>query len=134
MAKNGAKIGYQQKQLVKYRVHIDGLSGDSVSRVEREIDAFERVRQTIEMTPKELAIVDRRIAGLEADMAVEQGKSFLLKGDYREAEVAFRVANRHRRSLKLSVITLFTRLAPRTLLKFYTSARASDIVLVPKHN
>jgi glycosyltransferase involved in cell wall biosynthesis len=134
MAKKGAKIGYQRKQLVKYRVRLDGLSGDSVSRVEREINAFERVRQSIEMTPKELAIVRRRIAGLEADLAVEQGKAFLLQGDYPEAAVAFRVANRHRRSLKLSLVTLLTRLAPRTLLKFYTSARSSEIVLVPKHN
>jgi hypothetical protein len=134
MAKNGAKIGYQHKQLVKYRVHLDGLSGDSVSRVEREINAFERVRQSIEMTPKELAIVERRIAGLEADLAVEQGKGYLLQGDYHEAAVAFRVANRHRRSLKLSVITFLTRVAPRTLLKFYTAARSSDVVLVPKHN
>jgi glycosyltransferase involved in cell wall biosynthesis len=134
MAKNGAKVGYQHKPLIKYRVHLDGLSGDSISRVEREINAFERVRQSIEMTPRELAIVERRIAGLEADLAVEQGKGFLLQGDYSGAAMAFRVANRHRRSLKLSVITLLTRLAPRTLLKFYTSARSSDIVLVPKHN
>ncbi len=134
MAKNGAKIGYQRKQLVKYRVHLNSLSGDSVSRLEREIDAFERVRRTIELTPDQLAITGRRIAGLEADLAVEQGKSYLLKGDYREAAVAFRVANRHRHSLKLSLITLLTRIAPQTLLRFYRSVRSDDIALVPKHN
>lgn len=130
MAKNGARIGYQAKPLLKYRVHLDSLSGDSVSRVEREINAFERVRRTIELTSKEEAIVDRRIAGLEADLAVEQGKSFLLHGDYREAAVAFRVANRHRHSLKLSIITWLARLAPGTLLKFYRSARSADIALI----
>ena len=90
MAKNGSRIGYQCTQLLKYRVHLDSLSGDSVSRVEREISAFERVRRTIELTSNEEAIVDRRISGLEADLAVEQGKSFLLHGDYREAVVAFK--------------------------------------------
>jgi len=131
MAKNGAKIGYQKKQLVKHRIHLDSLSGDALSRAERERDAFERVRRTIDLTTEQHAIVDRRIAGLEADLAVEQGKAFLMEGDFQSASVAFRVANRHRRSVKLGLITLLARLAPRTLLRFYRSARAAEIGMVP---
>ncbi|HEV7701294.1 MAG TPA: glycosyltransferase family A protein [Pyrinomonadaceae bacterium] len=132
MAKLGAKIGYQKRVLAKYRVSLDSLSGDSVSRVEREIDAFERVRRTIDLDAEQLEIVERRIAGLEADLAVEQGKSFLLSGDNRAAAIAFRVANRHRHSLKLTAITWLARLAPRTLLKHYHARRPADISLVPK--
>ncbi|MEO6654836.1 MAG: glycosyltransferase family 2 protein [Pyrinomonadaceae bacterium] len=131
MAKNGAKIGYQRKQLLNYRVHLDSLSGDSVSRVERERDAFERVARTIDLTENQKQIVKKRITGLEADLAVEQGKAFLLSGAFREAAVAFRVANRHRRSLKLTAITWLTRLAPRTLLKYYRSNRSAEIAFVP---
>jgi glycosyltransferase involved in cell wall biosynthesis len=132
MAKAGAKIGYQTKVLLKYRVGTDGISGDSISRVEREIDAFERVRRTIDLDELQHQIVARRIAGLEADLAVEQGKSFLLTGDYKEAALAFRVANRHRRSVKLAGIAWLARLAPRTLVKHYKLHRASDIALVPR--
>ena len=132
MAKNGAKIGYQRKQLLKYRVHLDSLSGDSVSRVERERDAFERVKRTIDLTDEQSAIADRRIAGLEADLAVEQGKSFLLSGEFREAAVAFRVANRYRKSLKLTAITWLARIAPQILLRHYKSHRSAEIVFVPK--
>jgi hypothetical protein len=135
MAKNGAKIGYQKKQLLKYRVHLDSLSGDSVSRVEREINAFERVRGSIELnrgTIRYSRTADRRSSNPTSP--VEQGKAFLLQGDYHEAAVAFRVANKHRHSLKLSLVTLLARIAPGTLLKFYRSARAGDIALVPKHN
>ncbi len=132
IAKNGAKIGYQQKQLLKYRVRVDSLSGDSISRVERELDAFERVRRTIELTDKQEQIVERRIAGLEADLAVEQGKVFLLDGDFPEAAVAFRVANRHRKSLKLTVILWLTRLAPKAFLKYYTVRRSAEIEFVPQ--
>lgn len=134
MAKRGARIGYQRKQLLKYRVHLESLSGDSVSRVEREIDAFKRVERSIELTEDQQQIVTTRIAGLEADLAVEQGKAFLLHGDYREAAVAFRVANRHRRSLKLAIISVLTRIAPRTLLKYYRSRRSSEIAMVPGRN
>jgi glycosyltransferase involved in cell wall biosynthesis len=134
MARNGCRIGYQRKALLKYRVHVNSLSGDSISRVEREIGAFERVARTIELTPPQQEIVDRRVAGLEADLAVEQGKAYLLKGDYHEAAVAFRVANKYRRSLKLSLIAFLTRFAPGALLKLYSSVRAEDMVLVPKQN
>lgn len=132
MAKRGAKIGYQKDQLLKYRVHLDSLSGDSISRVEREIDAFNRVRRTIELDEEQQQIVTHRLACLEADLAVEQGKAFLLAGDYREAAVAFRVANRQRNSLKLSVITWLAQYAPRMLLRHYKKHRAADIALVPK--
>ncbi len=132
MAKNGAKIGYQKKQLLKYRVHLDSLSGDSISRVEREIDAFTRLRRTIELDDEQKKIVAHRIACFEADLAVEHGKAFLLAGDYREAAIAFRVANRHRNSLKLSVITWLAQHAPKILLRHYKKHRSSEIELVPK--
>lgn len=130
MAKNEAKIGYQTKPLLKYRVHTDNLSGDSISRVEREIDAFERVRRTIELSPKQHAIVTARIAGLEADLAVEQGKSYLLKGEHHEAALAFRVANRHRRSFKLTIAAFLASVAPSTLVKFMQKHRSEDLALV----
>ena len=134
IAKTGAKIGYQQKQLLKYRVHQSGLSGDTIARVERSIDAFERVSRTIELTLEQRQVVLRRLAGLEADLAVEQGKAFLLQGDYREAAIAFRVANRHRKSLKLTAITWLARLAPKILLKHYKTHRSAEITLSPKTN
>lgn len=132
MAKNGTRIGYQRKPLVRYRVSTMGLSGDALSRLERERDAFERVRRTIGLNNEQQAIAERRIAGLEADLAVEQGKAFLLNGDYHEASVAFRVANRHRKSFKLSVITWFARIAPRSLVRLYRSSRPADILMLPQ--
>lgn len=134
MAKTGAKIGYQRKQLLKYRVHQNGLSGDTISRVERSINAFERVSRTLELTIEQRQVVSRRLAALEADLAIEQGKAFLLSGDYREAAIAFRVANRHRKSLKLTAITWLARLAPKILLKHYKTHRSAEIAFAPKHN
>ncbi len=130
MAKAGAKIGYQTKPLLKYRVETSGLSGDSISRVERERDAFVRVMNTIELDAEQREIATKRIAGLEADLAVEQGKSYLLSGDPRAAAERFRVANRHRRSLKLSAIALAARLAPSLLLRHFKNHRSADIALI----
>lgn len=132
MAKNGAKIGYQRKQLVRHRVTTTGISGDSVARAERERDAFERVRRTIPLDAVQQRMVDRRIAGLEADLAVEQGKSLLLSGQYRQASRAFRTANRHRKSFKLSLIAFLARSIPTVLLHFYKSARPAEIKMLPQ--
>ncbi len=131
MAKNGATIGYQQKQLLKHRVRPDGLSGDSISRVERVIDAFQRVKATIDLTEGQREIVMRRLAEFEADLAVEQGKAFLLSGEFREAATAFRVANRYRKSPKLTAITVLARIAPHILLRYYKNHRSSDIAFLP---
>ncbi|MBK8464843.1 MAG: glycosyltransferase family 2 protein [Chloracidobacterium sp.] len=130
MAKNGAKIGYQRKQLLKYRVHLESLSGDAISRAMRERDAFERVAKTIELTDEQHSIVKKRIEELEADLAVEQGKALLLNGNFREAEAAFRAANNYRKSSKLAVVSLLTRVAPHVLLKFYRSNRGSEIAFI----
>jgi len=132
IAKQGAKIGYQRKQLLKYRVETTGLSGDSIARVERELDAFLRVADTIDLTDEQGAIAMDRITGLEADLAVEQGKSYLLSGDYAEAALAFKVASRHRRSLKLSAITWLARYAPNMLVKQFRTHRPEEIALIRK--
>jgi len=132
MAKKGSKIGYQKKQLVKYRVHLNSLSGDMVSRAERELEAFQRVSRLIELTEPEKEIVRRRLSELEADLSVEKGKAMLLRGDYRDAAAAFQSANQHRRSIKLSAVTFMTRFAPSTLVKFYRFNRSSETAFAPK--
>jgi glycosyltransferase involved in cell wall biosynthesis len=134
MAKTGAKIGYQRKPLLKYRVHLASLSGDSVSRVEREIDVFKRVRDSIELSAEETAILERRLAGLESDLHVEYGKFYLIKEDFAKAHRSFAEANKRRRSLKLAAITWLARIAPRRLLAHYRNHRPDEIAFVPKQD
>ena len=131
MAKAGAKIGYQRKVLLKYRVHLGSLSGDSVSRVQREIDVFDRVKRSVDLSASELEILDRRLNDLNADLHVECGKSFLLKEEFRSAKLAFQTANRHRRSLRLTAITIMATLAPSLLLNHYRNRRSDEIAFVP---
>ena len=132
MAKNGAKIGYQRKQLLKYRERLDSLSGDSINRVTREYEALEHVGRDFDLTSGQKAIVEKQLAALAANLAVEQGKAFLVNGKFREAAAAFRSANRQRKSLKLTTVALLTRLAPQMLLKYYCSKRSAEIAFIPR--
>lgn len=131
MLKNGARAGYQRAVLLKYRTHLDSLSGDSISRVRREIDVFKRVGKTIELDAAAREIVRRQIEGLEADLEIERGKSFLLGEDFKAAKNAFENASRSKRSFKLRLISALAGSAPRLLLKFYKSRRSGEIAFVP---
>jgi len=121
MARNGSKIGYQQKQLVKHRVRPNGPSEDTMSRVERDLEILKRISSTIDLSDAQKNGVDRRIAGLESDLAVEQGKAFLEKGDFLEASLAFRVANGRRPSVKLTLMAWLARFAPRSAVKILST-------------
>jgi hypothetical protein len=131
--KNGARIGYQEKALLKYRVHLDSLSGDSVQRVQREIDVFERVRKTIELDDRQKEIVETQVEGLRADLEIERGKSFLLGEDFISARAAFEKANATRGSIRLRMIIGLIRTFPKLLLKFYRIRRSDEIALVPNN-
>ena len=131
MASGGARIGYQKKVLLKYRVRRESLSGDSIDRVSREIDVYKRVEKKLRLDENQKAIVKKHLGRLEADLEIERGKSFLLQEKFDAAERAFAKANEHRRSNRLRIIIGLLRVAPRMILKFYQSRRAAEIAFVP---
>jgi glycosyltransferase involved in cell wall biosynthesis len=123
MAHGGARVGYQTKPLLKYRVRRESLSGDQVQRVEREIDAYGRICAMINLSESQMEIVRKQLKRLEADLELERGKAFLLKEDFVSARRAFEKANSYRKSNRLRFIIHFTKIAPRLLLKIYTARR-----------
>ncbi len=119
MAKSGSKIGYQRKQLLKYRDDAPYRSGQTVQRTQDEISVLNRIRGTIELDAAQTNFLKNRIAGLEFELSLDRGREFLLKEDFAAAYQAFADANRQRRSTKLTAITWLARIAPQRLLKHY---------------
>lgn len=132
MAHQGSRVGYQKRVLLKYRVRLDSLSGDSIQRLEREIEVFKRVSKMFPLDEPQKEIVRHHTARISADLEVERGKSFLLEENFDAARAAFEKANRYRRSNRLRVIIGLINIAPRVLLKIYQSRRAGEIDFVPK--
>ena len=130
IAKNGGRIGYQRKVLLKYRVRLDSLSGNSAQRIQREIDVYQRVTKLIELTAAEKLIVQNQLTRLAAEMEIERGKSLLLQKDFVAARQAFEKGNQYRKSNQLRLIILLLRVAPNLLLKFYKSQRADEIAFI----
>lgn len=130
IAKAGFRIGYTDKVLLRYRVHTENLSGDSISRVEREIAVFKRVRATIELSSGELSILDRQLRSLEVDLEIEKGKSHLVNRDFAAARRAFSRAKAARPSMKLKAVCLGARIAPHLLLRIYVRKHSDHLGLI----
>lgn len=130
VAAAGFRIGYTDKVLLRYRVHTENLSGDSIQRVEREIAVFKRVRETIELSPSELLILERQLRGLEIDLELEKGKSHLVNRDFTAARRSFSRAKAARPSIKLKAVCLTARFAPRLLLRIYVRKHSDHLGLI----
>ncbi len=132
MAHQGARFGYQKKVLLDYRVRLDSHSGNSVQRLERNINTLQRTTCTMQLNAEEQHIRQTQLAWLENLLRIEKGKSFLLQGDFTAARTAFAQANGYRKSIRLQTIIWLLRWSPRLLLKIYRAQRAADIRFVPQ--
>jgi glycosyltransferase involved in cell wall biosynthesis len=128
MAHKGARVGYQKSVLLKYRIRAGSLSGNELQRVEREINAYERICAMISLNESERKIVEKQLRRLEADLEIERGKTYLLQEDFAAARKSFEKANDYRRSNRLRLIIRLTQIAPRLLLKIYQSRRKDFFV------
>lgn len=131
IARIGSKIGYQKKVLLKYRVRIDSLTGDSFQKIQREIDVFKRIPQFIELNHSEINITQKHLERLEAALEVEHGKSYLLQKKFSSARKSFEKGNKYQHSMKLNLIIWALRIAPNLFLKFYQSKRSEEIAFIP---
>jgi glycosyltransferase involved in cell wall biosynthesis len=132
MAHAGAKLGYQRDVLAKYRVRSNSISGNNVQRVQREIDVFNRIKNTLELNENQKKIITYQLERLAAEIEFQRGKSFVIKEDFANAIKSFEAANAYKNSFKLKLITTLLKISPRILLKIYKSMRAEELPYMPK--
>ncbi|MET0151767.1 MAG: glycosyltransferase family A protein [Candidatus Binatia bacterium] len=135
LLKLGAKIGYQERVLLKYRQRPENLSGTELDRSMRDLWSLLGIKAKFEVTPSEQTALDHQIAEVTALCQVELGKTQLLRGQFDEARSNFTAANRHLRRLKLSVVCFLLSFVPgavqRVLRRHYArrpdDRRAADV-------
>jgi glycosyltransferase involved in cell wall biosynthesis len=119
LAKSGARLGYQRKVLLRYRIHSDSLSGDAIRQIERHLTVLNKTARRLDLTSREKRAVEGAIARLEAHLKLERGKLRLADGDFAAAAVEIKDANRWQRSWRLRLVLVWLRLAPRSLQRVY---------------
>ena len=125
MAHRGARIDYQRKVLARHRVRPDSLAGDASLMHECAKGVYADLSNELDLTPPQRALVEVEIEKYESYLALARGKSALASGDYeRAASELSRARDLGRvpafQGMKLRLVLLFIRLAPRLLRRAYT--------------
>lgn len=132
-AKNGAKIGYQKKILIKYRVRADNLTGGNVKRSERNIFALKAIREKYELDKNELNALEKHLVLCKAELELEKGKHCLVNNDYANAKSHFTEANKYYRKLKLSIIIWLMQISPKLTLQIFKKLRPAEFSFITPH-
>lgn len=119
LAKRGARMTYQKRVLVHRRIYQGSLASNPIKSLEGEIKVLEKAKQEGGLTPKEQAVLLRILDLRRATVEVFRGKQRLSSGDFHSALNDFSVANNYFQSLKLRLVMLGLRIAPRLLQKVY---------------
>lgn len=120
LAKAGARFAYQPKILARHRIVESGLSGDTISQLERTLSVIQAIKTREQLTPREHAALQVNFNRTIAELAIENGKSKLLAKDFVGALEAFREAKNIRKNWKLTLVCLGLRIAPETVGHMYS--------------
>jgi glycosyltransferase involved in cell wall biosynthesis len=119
LAKQGARLNYQKKVLVHRRIYEGSLASNPLNSFAGEIKVLEKTSNRADLTEEERAAILRTLKLRRATVEVLRGKQRLSAGEFDSALTAFRIANDHYHSLKLSLVLFGLQIAPRLLQKVY---------------
>lgn len=119
LAKHGARFTYQKRVLVHRRIYEGSLASNPVNSLEGEIKVLENARDKGGLTAAEQSVLLETLELRRAMAGVWKGKQKLSTGEFDSALRNFNLANDYFRSWKLRMVTLWLRLAPRSLQRIY---------------
>lgn len=122
----GARLAFLPKVLLKQRHRPGSLASDSIKSVEGELKVMAKVALRDDLTEAERAAMERTVSFRSASLEVDRGKLKLREGDFAAARRSFEQAYECRRSAKHRLVLLWLRLSPRTLRRFYRTARPGE--------
>jgi glycosyltransferase involved in cell wall biosynthesis len=130
LAKHRIRFAYQRKVLVRHRILESGLSGDTISQLQRTLSVLEKIRKREDLSVNEKAALKLNMDRTRAALALEDGKDRLLRRDFDGASESFKIAKDFQGSWKLRLVCAGMRLAPDLLRRVY-QARVSRVTAVP---
>jgi glycosyltransferase involved in cell wall biosynthesis len=126
LARRGAKMGYQMKPLVNYRVRVDSLSGNSIERVERNKKCLQAMGEVYELDAAERAALENQLLLAQAELDLETGKFYLVEGDKEKALRYLKAANSYYKKAKLSLIIAAASVAPKMMAGIFQMLRPEE--------
>ncbi len=130
LAKNGAKIGYQKKVLMKYRVGASGLSGGNVQRGERNVRVLNLIKNKYRLTIKEKKVWKHQMEFSLAELELEKGKVHIIKENYDKALDHITEANKFYQTPKLRFLNWLLRFSPTLAARLFKTFRPEEVSFI----
>ena len=121
MAAAGHRIGYQRIVVGTRRVRRGGLSGDTISELERAINVLHRFGRRHELPGKARTALRIRTLVLMNRLEIEQAKQRLIEGNFVAAR--YHISVSRPKTLRLRAALIALRLAPQLLRRIYLTLR-----------
>jgi glycosyltransferase involved in cell wall biosynthesis len=112
IAHRGGKIAYHRKALARRLIHLESLSFVGTRMLDAEDKVLRKLDKTLDLTPRQRRLLQRRIAQPLAEQEADQGKECLRVADYSGARKSLGRAYGLRSTAKLWAVLLGLRIAP----------------------
>lgn len=118
LAKAGARFAFQRDVLAHHRIVESGLSGGTISQLQRTLAVLEALKAK-GLTPAEEAAFQVNMNRTLRELALEKGKERLLCRDFPGAFQSFNEARKFRHTWKVLFVCLGLKIAPGILWRIY---------------
>jgi glycosyltransferase involved in cell wall biosynthesis len=119
LAKNGARFAYQRTVLAEHRILESGLSGNTISQLERTLAVLDSIKRREKLTAGEEVAFRLTLQRTLGELAVASGKEKLLRRDFAGALQSFVDARRFRQTWKLALLCFGMQVAPEAVWRMY---------------
>jgi hypothetical protein len=117
--KHGGRIAYHRDVLARYRRRNGSLTADPIWLSRNILKVLEKVRETMDLTPSERAMLESQYKHFHALLRLHEGKHAFFSGDTDRAIDNLKEANQFFRNPKTAFTLMMLRIAPRLLLFAY---------------
>ena len=112
LSKAGYRFAYQPEILVNHKIDDSGLSGGTISKLQRTANILEFIEARGGLTESEQAALRSTLKRTRRDLALENGREKLLNRDFAGAQTDFDEARRLRSGWKLTMVSFGLKIAP----------------------
>lgn len=113
--RDGARITYQRKVLVRRRIYEGSLASDAINSLNGELSVLAKTAERPDLTPLERTTLEQTRAIRKATADWIMGKRAAVNGDFESAHDFFESARTYNGGLKSRLVLLLLRVAPGLL-------------------
>jgi glycosyltransferase involved in cell wall biosynthesis len=126
LAKHGVRFAYQDDVLAHHRIIESSLSGDTISQLKRTLSVLDVIGKRDDLSAGEKAALQFNRNRTLGELALEDGKSRLIAGDFPGAREGFRKAHQLHGGWKLRLVCAGMSLTPELLRRVYSHKKAQE--------